>query len=58
MVKPKKSDPKESTIVVVAGEKGMGMTYYALRLAEILEKEKRTKEGNIQVETTRKPKSG
>jgi hypothetical protein len=42
--------------IVVSGEKGMGMTYLALRQGEILAKPKYTKEGNIQVETTRKPK--
>jgi len=48
-----KDNERDSTIIVVTGKKGMGMTYYALRLGQILEKEKRTKEGNIQVETTK-----
>jgi hypothetical protein len=50
---------KEKTITVaVSGEKGVGMTYAAIRHGIMEYQPKYDRNGNIIVETTRKPKSG
>jgi hypothetical protein len=50
---------KEETVMVATyGEKGAGMTYHALRLADLKYKPKYTREGNLVIATLKMPKSG
>ena len=59
VVREYEKSKKQKTIpIVVHGQRGVGMTYLAIRHGEVTYKPKYDKQGNIIVESVRVPKSG